>query len=418
MEPPVCRWARFLLRLSAVFALAALPIRAMAPFHIGVVTGTVSQSEDDLRGAEALVKAYGAVDSGGLIRQLTYPDDFLSQQEAYIASVVALADDPLMKAIVVNQAIPGTAEAFTRVKAKRPDILCLAGEAYEDPTVICPVADLVVSQDFLSRGYTIVWAAKQMGAKTLVHISPLRHMRYEGLARRATIMEAACKEFGIRFAFEKYPDPTSNESLPAWTGGASCFICQMVPWLLGKYGENGEKVAIFSTNDAHSEPIIRRLLDSMNGIFIESDLPSTLMGYPGALGLDLQPERGDFPAILARVGDAVVARGGAGRFGTWAYSYGFTSTAGLGEFAIRMLQGKAKKSRVKDLLDAYAKSTPGAGWAGAPYHDGHGKTYPNLLLVYQDTYILGGLNGQHYLRTTKVKVPEKYLAMPSKYPAP
>src|SRR5512145_434072 len=105
-------------------------------YHIGVVTGTVSQSEDDLRGAEALIKAYGDVKSGGMIQHITYPDDFMSQQETYISSVVSLADDKLMKAIVVNQAIPGTAEAFKRVKAKRPDILLFAGEPHEDPLVI------------------------------------------------------------------------------------------------------------------------------------------------------------------------------------------------------------------------------------------------------------------------------------------
>ena len=45
-------------------------------FHIGIVTGTVSQSEDDLRGAEALIAEYGSVDEGGMIQHLTYPDNF------------------------------------------------------------------------------------------------------------------------------------------------------------------------------------------------------------------------------------------------------------------------------------------------------------------------------------------------------
>ncbi|HRV23901.1 MAG TPA: DUF3798 domain-containing protein, partial [Sphaerochaeta sp.] len=34
-------------------------------FHVGIVTGTVSQSEDDLRGAEKLIEEYGDVKSGG-----------------------------------------------------------------------------------------------------------------------------------------------------------------------------------------------------------------------------------------------------------------------------------------------------------------------------------------------------------------
>nr|MCR4715246.1 DUF3798 domain-containing protein [Treponemataceae bacterium] len=42
-------------------------------FHIGIVTGTVSQSEDDLRGAEELIKRYGKASEGGMIQHITYP---------------------------------------------------------------------------------------------------------------------------------------------------------------------------------------------------------------------------------------------------------------------------------------------------------------------------------------------------------
>jgi len=137
-----------------------------------------------------------------MIQHITYPDDFMSQQETYISNVVALADDPLMKAIVINQAVPGAAEAFKRVRAKRPDILLLAGEPHEDPLVIQEAADLAVSNDFVSRGYTIIWAAKQLGAKNFVHISFPRHMSYETLGRRRAIMEEACKDLGMNFYFE------------------------------------------------------------------------------------------------------------------------------------------------------------------------------------------------------------------------
>ena len=44
--------------LSAALVVSAATAMAAAPakFHIGVCTGTVSQSEDDLRGAEQLIK--------------------------------------------------------------------------------------------------------------------------------------------------------------------------------------------------------------------------------------------------------------------------------------------------------------------------------------------------------------------------
>ena len=56
-----------LLAVSFVFANGAQEEQAAADpndFHVGIVTGTVSQSEDDLRGAEALIAEYGAVKDG------------------------------------------------------------------------------------------------------------------------------------------------------------------------------------------------------------------------------------------------------------------------------------------------------------------------------------------------------------------
>ncbi len=389
--------------VAVILALAFLVVgadvfaQAKAKFHIGVVTGTVSQSEDDLRGAEQLIKEYGSVKDGGMIQHITYPDDFMSQQETYISNVVALADDPLMKAIVINQAVPGAAEAFKRVRAKRPDILLLAGEPHEDPLVIQQAADLAVSNDFVSRGYTIIWAAKQLGAKNFVHISFPRHMSYETLGRRRAIMEEACKDLGINFYFETAPDPTSDVGV----AGAQQFILEKVPQWVQKYGKD---TAFFCTNDAHTEPLLKQLL-AYGGIFVEADLPSPLMGYPGALGLDLSKEAGDFPAILKKVEKAVIDKGGAGRFGTWAFSYGYTVTAGLGEFAKRVIEGNAKKDSLKDVFDAFGKYTPGAKWNGAYYTDmATGVRARNQVLIYMDTYIFG----KGFLPTTQVKVPDKY----------
>ena len=389
--------------VAVILALAFLVVgadvfaQAKAKFHIGVVTGTVSQSEDDLRGAEQLIKEYGSVKDGGMIQHITYPDDFMSQQETYISNVVALADDPLMKAIVINQAVPGAAEAFKRVRAKRPDILLLAGEPHEDPLVIQQAADLAVSNDFVSRGYTIIWAAKQLGAKNFVHISFPRHMSYETLGRRRAIMEEACKDLGINFYFETAPDPTSDVGV----AGAQQFILEKVPQWVQKYGKD---TAFFCTNDAHTEPLLKQLL-AYGGYFVEADLPSPLMGYPGALGLDLSKEAGDFPAILKKVEKAVIDKGGAGRFGTWAFSYGYTVTAGLGEFAKRVIEGNAKKDSLKDVFDAFGKYTPGAKWIGAYYTVmATGVRARNQVLIYMDTYIFG----KGFLPTTQVKVPDKY----------
>lgn len=382
-----------------VFAFSCNKKATKAQFHIGIVTGTVSQSEDDLRGAEALIQLYGDADKGGVIKHITYPDNFTSELETTIAQIVGLADDPLMKAIIVNQAVPGTTEAFRKIKEKYPDrnILLFAGEPHEDPNVIESAADLAVNADNVARGYLIILAAKKMGADTFVHISFPRHMSYELLSRRRRIMEAACKDLGLKFAFETAPDPTTDVGVP----GAQQYILEHVPQWLKKYGN---KAAFFCTNDAETEPLLKRVAE-LGGFFVEADLPSPLMGYPGALGIDLSKEAGNWPAILKKVEDAVIAAGGAKRMGTWAYSYGYTTTAGLGEFAKRIIEGVAKLDNFKDLMDSYMKFTPGAEWNGSYYVDmATGEKKMNHVLLYQDTYVFG----LGYLGMTKETVPEKY----------
>ena len=367
-------------------------------FHIGIITGSFSQSEDDRRGAEAFQKKYGE----DRVTLVIYPDNFTEEMDTSIQMMVDLADDPDMKAIVINQAIEGTTEAFRRIHEKRPDILCLAGESHEDFEDISQTADLVVNYDFLSRGYLIIRTAHELGCDTFVHISFPRHLSYESVYREVDIMRAACDEFGMKFVMEEAPDPTTDVGVP----GAQTYILEHVPEWVEKYGQ---KSAYFCTNDAHTEPLIKKLLEC-GGYFIEADLPSPLMGYPGALDLDLTGEAGDFEKILKKVEDAVVAKGGAGRFGTWAYSYGYTVSAGLAEHARNVILGESELTSIEDLTRAYGVFSPGAEWNGSGYtYADTGEKSPNTFLVYQDTYIFG--NPGHYMGATKVKVPEEYFTI-------
>ena len=367
-------------------------------YHIGIVTGTVSQSEDDRRGAEAFQAMYGE----DVVTLATYPDNFTEELETTIQTIVNLSDDPDMKAIIVNQAVPGTTEAFRQIKERRPDILCIAGESHEDLPEIGSAADLVCNNDFVARGYLIVRTAHELGCDTFVHISFPRHMAYETMSRRAAIMQAACEEFGMTFVQETAPDPTSDVGIP----GAQAYILEQVPVWVEKYGQNA---AYFCTNDAHTEPLLRQLFE-YGGYFIEADLPSPLMGYPGALGLDLTEEAGDFEAILAKVEEAVVAAGGADRFGTWAYSYGYTTSAGLAQHAMNVLNGESDLADIDDIAKAYEVFSPGAEWNGSSYTNAStGVKSDNTFLVYQDTYIMG--DPGHYMGSTQVEVPEEYFTI-------
>ena len=365
--------------------------------HIGIVTGTVSQGEDEIRGAEAMIKKYGDANSGGMIKHVTYPDNFMQEQETTIAQITGLADDPDMKVIVVNQAVPGTVAAFKLIREKRPEILLLANSSQEDTAMIEAAADIVVDPDNVNRGYLMILAAKKMGADTFVHISFPRHMSIELLSLRKRIMEEACKDLGLKFASETSPDTMSDVGIP----GSQQFILEKMPAWVEKYGKN---TAFFCTNDAQTEPLLKRVAE-LGAIFVEPDLPSPIMGYPGAFGIDLKAEAGNWPAILAKVEKTVIEKGGSGRMGTWAYSYGFTATEGLVEFGKNVVEGKMKKDSLSDLLAAFGSYTEGAEWNGSLYLDNTtGKEIKNHVMVYQDTYVFG----KGYMGNSKEKVPEKY----------
>ena len=368
------------------------------PYKIGIVTGSVSQSEDDRRGAEAFQAEYGE----DMVQLAIYPDNFTEETETTIQSIVNLSADPLMKAIIVNQAVPGTTEAFRKIKETRPDIICIAGEAHEDLPEISSAADLVTNNDFVSRGYLIIRTAHELGCDTFVHISFPRHMSYETMSRRVAIMKAACEEFGMKFVLETAPDPTSDVGV----SGAQAYILEQVPAWVEKYGQ---KAAYFCTNDAHTEPLLKRLLEC-GGYFIEADLPSPLMGYPGALGIDLTEEAGDFEKILTKVESAIVEKGGADHFGTWAYSYGYTTTAGLAQHALNVINGESELCDIDDIAKAYHEFSPEASWNGSNYTNATtGVKADNTFLVYQDTYIMG--DPGWFMHATEVEVPEKYFTV-------
>ena len=385
--------------LCVIISLSVVLTVSAEDFHIGIVTGSVSQSEDDRRGAEAFQAKYGE----DRVKLAIYPDNFTEELETTIQTIVNLSDDPEMKAIIVNQAVPGTTEAFRQIKERRPDILCFAGESHEDLPEIGSAADLVVNNDFVARGYLMIRTAHELGADTFVHISFPRHMSYETMSRRVAIMQEACKEFGMTFVLETAPDPTMSD---VGTAGAQAYILEHAPEWIEKYGKNS---AFFCTNDAHTEPLLKQLL-AYGGYFVEADLPSPLMGYPGALGLDFTDAGGDFEKILKTVEDAIVEKGGADRFGTWAYSYGYTVSAGLAEHAINVLNGESELDEIDDIAAAYGVYSPGANWNGSQYTNAEtGVKSDNIFLIYQDTYIMG--NPGHFMGSTEIEVPEKYFTV-------
>lgn len=327
----------------------AAPTPAPAPspaptFKIGILTGTVSQGEDEYRAAEQIKAEYG-----DRIVHVTYPDNFMQEQETTISQLTGLAADKNVKAIVACQAVPGTAAAIDKIRQSRKDLPIIAVVPHEDPKMMETKADLVFETNNLERGNTIIQLAKDMGATKFLHYSFPRHMSMELLAERRTVMEKKCAELGMEFVFVTAPDPMGPDGIP----GAQKFILEDVPRQVAKYGKD---IAVFSTNCGMQEPLIKAALEQ-GAIFAEQCCPSPTHGYPNALGLDVQGIAGDMPKILKAIEDKVVAAGGKGRFATWPVPVNMVFLRASVELAMQAVEGKIKltdEAAIKAALEKEA----------------------------------------------------------------
>jgi hypothetical protein len=328
-------------------AESAAPPPPAGKYKIGVMTGTVSQGEDEFRGAQMAEK-----DHPGVTKHVTYPDNFMQEQETTISQVTGLASDPAVKAIVIAQAIPGTVAAVKKVKETRPDILFLLIEPHEDPGVVNALADFALQPDQIARGKTIVALAKKMGARKFVHYSFPRHMSQELLARRRDRMVEECKALGLEFISQNAPDPMREGGV----SGAQQFIKEDVPRQVAKHGK---AVAFFSTNCGMQEPLIKAALDT-GAIFPEQCCPSPTHGYPGALGIEIPADKaGDIAFISEKIRQTVAAAGRAGRFATWQIAANIVAIRACVDLARAAVEGKLKLTDAAAVKAALEKRAAG-----------------------------------------------------------
>ena len=328
-------------------ANAQKPPEVQIPFKIGIMTGTVSQGEDEFRAGQMVVAKYGQ----DHVKMVTYPDNFMQEQETVIAQLVGLSSDPDVKVIVVGQAIPGTVAAVRKIREKRPDILIGMIEAHEDPDIVNQTADISIQPDQLARGRTIIAVAKKMGVTDLVHYSFPRHMSMELIARRRDIMKSAAAANGIKFHFVTAPDPMGEGGLPA----TQQFVMEDVPRELRQYGP---KTAFFSTNCGMMDPMIRTVLNN-GGYVPEQCCPSPTHGYPTALGIAIPPDKaGDFAYINAENKKVIAEHHMTGHFATWPVPEVMLSIRAVTDL---LVDAQMKKADYKDEATVKASMEQHAG---------------------------------------------------------
>ncbi|QNO14022.1 DUF3798 domain-containing protein [Alkalicella caledoniensis] len=373
----------FILLLVAIMALSLAACdtsdtddNADGTFKIGIMTGTVSQGEEEFRMAQDMLAKYP-----DMIVTTTYPDRFMQEVETTITNMMAMADDPDVKAIVMVQAVPGAAAAIDRVREVRPDMLFILGAPQEDQDLIKTKGDIILNTDDLGRGEQIAQQAHDMGAKTLVHYSFPRHMSIEFLAVRRDRMKAEAQRLGMTFVEVDAPDPTGDAGVP----GTQQFINEDVPRRIAEYGED---TALFATNCSMMEPLIRQTIEH-KGIFPVQCCPSPYHAYPAALAIPVPEEfQGDLDYILTMIGEKVAEAGASGRVATWPVPVNMMFIEAGVEYAIAYLNGETDGRVDKAKLQSIMEEIAGTSVQLTIYGDEDDPNDPKNYFLYLSDHIV------------------------------
>ena len=333
-----------------------------ADYKIGIITGTVSQGEEEYQAAQNMKAKYG-----DMIVTATYPDNFSTETEQTIATVTNMAADPAVKVIVFVQAVPGATAAINKVKETRDDILFISGVCAEDPGVIAAASDICMLVDEIAMGTTIIDKAAEMGAKTFVHISFERHLGYATIAGRQQGFKDRCAELGIEYVEATAPDPTGD----AGVTGAQAWVTENIKVYVDQYGVD---TAFFCTNCSMQVPLIQQVAE-LGAIYPQQCCPSPYHAYPSAFNISTEGHEGDVPYMLEQITAKVAEYGNTGRMATWEVPINMMMIEAGVEYGIKWCEGEITDRCDEEALLAEMKLIAGDATTVSHYSD---ETTPEL----------------------------------------
>lgn len=354
---------------SSEITAAAAETEAAANYKIGIMTTTVSQSEESYRAAEILQSK-----NPDKVVLATFPDKFATEQETSISTALSLASDPDIKAIIFSQAVQGTAAACQKIREVRPDILLIAAGYQDDSATTSANCDIFYHSNVPKMGFQMVDELSDMGAKTFVHYSFPRHLAWQPTADRLQNMKDRCAELGLTLVETTTPDPMSD----AGVSGTQQFVIEDVPRSVDQYGV---ETAFFGTNTAQQEPMIKCVVDTKSYFTYPSD-PSPFVGFPSALGIEVPDDKlydtaYMMDAISAKLADA----GMSGHMGTWTAPIMTLFMTGSYAYAEAFCEGKTNGEKLNADVFKQALSDAAGGEVDVENIKDGGTTYDNGFYV-------------------------------------
>lgn len=313
-------------------------------YKIGIVTPTLTVSEDEFRGAEEMVEKYP-----DLVVHKTLPEDFATNKEGCISVVTSLADDPEMKYILFDNGMEGIVPAFQTIREKRPDIVSIV-TCNDDPKLLNEYVDIAITTDWVRRGVTIPTKAHDMGAKTFIHYSFPTHMAAASKAERRDMMKQTCEELGMEFVEVTTPDPQTGNG----TAAMLQFLREDIPRQIEKYGADTN---IFGTNCPMYDVILDEAF-KLKFTVAEQCCPTPTQAYPTVLNLEItEDDLGDYSKINDMITEKAEEAEMTGRLSGWA----MPSSVYIPEFKVELAkymhdEGLEPEDVLsKEFLDEFSK---------------------------------------------------------------
>lgn len=289
-------------------------------YKIGIVTPSLSSSEDEFRAGENMVAKYP-----GIVEHVVLPEDFNVEIETAISQITSLADDPSMKAIVVVSGQSGLLPALQKVKEKNSEIITVTAPIWDDPDMMSEYIDINLDTDWARRGQTIVEKSAEMGAKTFIHYSFPTHLAKESISKRKEMMKETCDKLGLEFVEVVTPDPQAGDGVAAMQQ----FLREDIPRQIEKYGPDTN---IFGSNCPMYDVIIDEAL-KLKFIVAEQCCPTPTQAFPTVMNLEISEEdAGNFEKINEMITQKVAEAGMTGRLSGWP----IPATIFLPEFAVEL----------------------------------------------------------------------------------
>jgi hypothetical protein len=308
-----------------------------------------------------------------------------------LADNLILPKNPQIKAIIINQLVPGFNKLATKIKEQYADVL-LVVLATKNMENIIDVADIVLAVDEFPMGKKMVEQTNRTGAKTFVYYTfPIFFgMPSSILSQYNNAFQTACSELGLDYV--EIMDYGFSHDYYGIDPEAIFFDISQ------KISQYDGEVSIFADICSLQETIIAIIRD-LGGIYAQPCHPSLYIGFHKALGIlheyyydslddfDLI----DFGRQIEEIETKLAEHGSTGSFSTWKVPFPLAATTAAIEYSTNYCEGNIKgKADLEAMRECFQRAMEIYNSADTGFELTQHPDYPNCFLFTEDYIVLQG----------------------------